>query len=267
MNISKLKAYLKVWTKLTRQQFQSQIANARGAAFLFISGKLIRLGASLLFVYVVVGRATLISGYTLSQAIFLMVLFNLTSTIGQLFLRGVYMFRQKVIDGSFDFYLLNPLSELFYALFSFTDPMDLILLIPYILLTLWAWANTGAAFTALNLALIVLIIVLAVIMMIAWHIIIVSVGVKYLEVDNSIMLFRDLEKMGSFPVSLYGRTGENIMTYIFPFALMATIPANLVLGNFNPWFLIVFAVLAVVQLKLSIWIWNQALKSYSSASS
>lgn len=267
IRINHVRAYLKVWLKLTAQQFQQQVANSRGAALLFIFGKVFRLASALLLVYVVVGKAKLISGYSLDQAVFLLLLFNLISTIGQLFLRGVYMFRQKVVDGTFDFYLLNPLSELFYSLFSYTDPLDIIVTTPYIFLTLWAWVHAGYTITLLNLSLILFIIVVAVLMMVAWHIVIIAVGVKYLEVDNTIMLYRDLERMGGFPVSIYGRLGENILTYAFPFALMATIPANLVFGLFNPWTLFIFAFLAMLQLKLSLSIWHKALKSYSSASS
>jgi len=262
-----LKAYLRVWLKLTAQQFQSQVANARGAAILFIFGKLFRLASALLLVYVVVGKAKLIAGYSLNEAIFLLMLFNLTQTISQLFLRGVYMFRQKVVDGTFDFYLLNPLSELFYSLFSFTDPLDIIVTTPYLIFVFWAWVNAGYAITIPAVIALLIIIILATLMVVAWHIVIIAVGVKYLEVDNTVMLYRDLERMGAFPVAIYGRLGENILTYAFPFALMATIPARLVFGLFNPWYLIIFALLALAQLRLSLWFWHRSLLSYSSASS
>lgn len=267
MKFHLLKAYGRVWLKLTAQQFQSQIANSRGAALLFIFGKLFRLASALALVYVVVGKAKLISGYSLNEAVFLLLIFNLTSTITQLFLRGVYLFRQKVVDGTFDFYLLNPLSELFYSLFSYTDPMDLIVTVPYIFLTGWAWINAGYAITLTNILLILLAVILATIIAVAWHIIIIAVGVKYLEVDNTIMLYHDLERMGGFPVKIYGTTGENVLTYLFPFALMASVPADLVFGLANPWTLVGFGLLALVQLKLALWVWRLALKSYSSASS
>src|SRR3989339_979125 len=152
-----LRAYLRVWLKLTAQLFQSQIANSRGAALLLIMGKLLRLATACLLVYVVVGRAKLMSGYSLNQAIFILLLFNLIQTFSQLFLRGVYMFRQKVIDGTFDFYLLNPLSELFYSLFANTDPMDLLLFIPYVGIVAWAWLGTGYPITLASIFLLLLV--------------------------------------------------------------------------------------------------------------
>lgn len=267
MNKQHAKAYLRVWLKLTAQQFQQQVANARAAALLFIFGKLFRLGTAMLLIYVVVGRAKLIAGYDLSQAIFILVLYNLTITLSQLFLRGVYIFRQKVVDGTFDFYLLNPLNELFYSLFSYTDPLDIIVSLPSVLLVYWAWQNTGFPITLFAILALILIIILSFLMVVAWHIIIIAIGVRYLEVDNTIMLYRDLEKMGGFPVDMYGKIGQVLLTYAAPFALMATIPAKLVFGLFNPWALIIFAVLAYLQLRFALWYWRRSLLTYSSASS
>ncbi len=267
MKINHLQAYLRVWLKLTAQQFQSQVANARGAAILFIFGKLFRLATAFLFIWVIMERAKLIAGYNLSQAIFILALFNLISSLTQLFMRGIYLFRQKVVDGSFDFYLLNPLSELFYSLFSNTDPLDLILFFPYLGIVIWAWVGTGFPITLISILFLFLIIIISEIMILSWHIFIISIGVRYLEVDNTIMLYRDLEKMASMPIEIYGKFGSAVLTYIFPFALMATIPARLVFGLFNPWYLLGFAILAYVQLKLSLWYWHRSLLTYSSASS
>ena len=261
------KAYWRVWSKLTAQQFQQQIANSRGAAVLFIFSKLFRLSTSFLFIWVIMDRAKLIAGYNLAQAIFILALFNLLSSMTQLFMRGIYMFRQKLVDGTFDFYLLNPLSELFYSLFSYTDPLDLILFLPYVGIVVWAWVATGYPITLMSILLIFIIMIIAEALILAWHIFILSIGVRYLEVDNTIMLYRDLEKMAAMPIEIYGKYGSAVLTYIFPFALMATIPARIVFGQYNPLLLFVFILLAIVQLKLSLWYWKKSLLKYSSASS
>lgn len=267
MKTNHFKAYVRVWLKLTAQQFQSQIANSRGAAILFISGKLFRLGTAFLMLFVIMGKAKLIAGYTLPQAILILALFNFVSTVTQLFMRGIYNFRQKVVDGTFDFYLLNPLSELFYSLFSYTDPMDALLVIPYLGLVGWSWVNAGYVITIVPVLTLLMILVIASFMIVSWHIVILAIGIRYLEVDNTIMLYRDLEKMAAMPIEIYGKAGETILTYIFPFALMATIPARLVFGLYNPLYLLGFAILAIIQFRLSLYLWRRALLTYSSASS
>jgi len=262
-----IRAYWKVWLKLTIQQFQQQIANSRGAAILFIFSKLFRLGTAFLFIWVIIDKAKLLVGYNLEQAILILALFNLISSITQLFMRGIYIFRQKVVDGTFDFYLLNPLNELFYSLFSYTDPLDLVLFIPYVGIVLWAWIGTGASITFSTILILISTILIVEILILAWHIVIISVGVRYLEVDNTIMLYRDLERMAAMPIEIYGKIGSSVLTYVFPFALMATIPARIIFGLYNSWYLLGFALLALVQLKLALWCWRNSLTHYSSASS
>lgn len=267
MKTNHFKSYIRVWLKLTTQQFQSQIANSRGAAILFIFGKLFRLATAFLMLYVIMDKAKLIVGYTLNEAIFILALFNFVSTLSQLFMRGIYIFRQKVIDGTFDFYLLNPLNELFYSLFSYTDPIDTLLVIPYLALVGWSAIYAGYPLSFTTIILLITFLIVAFIMTLAWHVVILAVGVKYLEVDNTIMLYRDLEKMASLPIEIYGKYGAGILTYIFPFALMATIPARFVFGLFNPLYLLGFCLLALAQLKLAHYFWKRSLMSYSSASS
>lgn len=263
----KLSSYWRVWLRLLSLQFETQIANSRGAAVLFILSKLFRLATAFLFVYVIVGQAKMLAGYTLSQAIFILALFNWISTSTQLFFRGVYMFRDRVSNGTFDFYLLNPLNELFYSLFSYTDPLDLILMFPYTGIVIWAWVATDAPFTILSILLLIFCIFLISVIVFSLHVCIIAIGVMYLEVDNTIMLYRDLEKMAAFPVDIYGKYLGSALTYVLPFALLATVPAKLIFGMLNPAILTIFTVIAILYLYLSLKFWNHALKSYSSASS
>ncbi len=263
----RIRAYWKVWARLTALQFEQQVANAKGAAIIMIAGKLVRFVFAFIFIWVVVGQAKVLAGYNLAQAIFILALFNWGSTITQLFYRGVYQFHDKVRDGSFDFYLLSPLNELFYSLFSYTDPLDVITVIPYTVILFWAWHNTGFPITGLNLLSVLLTLIIMMVFVFAVHVFIIGIGVKYLEVDNTIMLYRDLERMAAYPIDVYGKFLGFTMTFVLPFAIIATIPAKLIFGLLHPLYLLIFLVIALVELKLSLSFWHNALKSYGSASS
>lgn len=262
-----LRAYWRVWWRLTTLQFQQQVANARLAAVFFILGKLIRLASAFLFIYVVVGKTEALAGYSLPQAVLILAIFNFIQTFTQLFFRGVYLFRQKVVDGSFDFYLLNPLSELFYALFSYTDPLDLFLIVPYGGIVVWALGYAGYSLTFSTFLLFLAAFALACLLVFSLHVLVVSIGVRFLEVDNTIMLYRDLEKMAAYPIQIYGRAGELIFTYLIPFTLLATTPARLIFGLASPSVLLYFIPFTLIITLASLSIWRRSLKSYSSASS
>jgi ABC-type uncharacterized transport system permease subunit len=217
--------------------------------------------------WVVVGQAKVIAGYNLDQAIFVLALCQWGSTITQLFFRGVYLFRDKVSDGSFDFYLLNPLNELFYSLFSGTDPLDLMMMVPYTILVGITWVRTGFPITGPSLLMVLGCLIVMAMFVFAIHVLVISIGVKFLEVDNTIMLYRDLEKMAAFPTDIYGKFVGPVLTYVFPFAILATIPAKLIFGWLTPMSLIFFFAIALLQVYLSLKFWHSALQSYSSASS
>jgi ABC-2 type transport system permease protein len=259
--------YWKIWARLTALQFESQISNSRGAATIFIVGKVFRFAFAFIFITAILGRAQNMTGYTLSEAIFILALFVWGSTATQLFFRGVYMFRQKVQDGSFDFYLLTPLNPLFLSLFSTTDPMDVLLMIPYTYILGVSWIASGHPITIAAVLLVIFCMITMFAFAFAIHTVIVAIGVRYLEVDNLIMFFRDIEKMGTYPIDIYDRYVGGVLTYVIPIAIIATVPAKIVFGELSPWYLLVFAALAAVEVRLALWLWNRALTSYTSASS
>ena len=267
MKQSTLKIYIKVWLRLTALQFQEQVANARVAAVFLILGKVFRLATAFVFLFVIVSQAKVLAGYNLNQAIFVLALFNWGSSLTQLFFRGVYQFRDKVEDGTFDFYLLSPVSELFYSLFSYTDPLDAMLMLPYTIVLGWAWVNTGYPVTIPHVLLLLLCLVSMAIFVFAVHVFIIGVGVKYLEVDNTIMLYRDLERMAAYPIDIYGKYVGPFLTYVIPFAILATIPSKIIFGWISPAIVLLFLGLSVLEVYGALWFWRRSLKSYSSASS
>jgi ABC-2 type transport system permease protein len=267
MNLRVARIYLRVWLRLTRLQFQTQVANSRVAALVFLSGKILRTLVHFIFIYVVIGKAQSLAGFSLSEAIFILALFVWGGTLTQLVFRAVYQFREKIQSGSFDFYLLTPLNPLFLSLFSVTDPMDLFLMLPYTYLVFWTWSLTSFPITILGLVIIVLATLLILAFNFALHTFVISLGVRYLEVDNLIMLYRDVERMGTYPIDIYGKYLGGLLTYFVPIAIFATIPAKIIFGLASPAILLIFALLALVQIKLALLYWNRALKHYTSASS
>lgn len=259
--------YLKVWLRLTKLRLIEQLINTKLGGLLFLSGKIIRLVFQVLFVYILVGRTNAIAGYSLYEALFILLILNITGTIVQMLLRGVYMFRQRIIDGTFDFFLINPLNELFYSLFSYTDPLDIVMLIPSLIALFWVWAHTSIPITVATILILFIFIIIALVFAVAWHTIVIASGIIFLEVDNIIMVYRDVESMARFPIDIYGKTIQFTLTYIMPIAILATIPAKVLLGRSPMALLPFFALLSLLNMYLAIRYWNFALTKYSSASS
>ena len=71
----------------------------------------------------------------------------------------------------------------------------------------------------------------------------------------------------SFPIDIYGRNTNFLLTFILPLAFVVTIPAKVFLDKLDFSYVGLGVIFAGVFLFLSTRIWNLALKHYSSASS
>ena len=101
----------------------------------------------------------------------------------------------------------------------------------------------------------------------AFHIIVISMGIITLEVDHTIMIYRDVTNMGRFPVDIYKEPLRGILTYFIPVAIMMSLPAKAFLGYATTVSVLTAFVVTFIFMFLSLRFWNFALKKYTSASS
>lgn len=261
-----MKKYLKVWWLYTINTFAVQLNVARWGVALFLFAKILRFATFTFFLVVLVKSTRILAGYNLDQVILFFLSFNLLDMVSQLLLREVYRFRVAIISGGFDFYLIKPLNPLFRSLFTGTDFLDLITLIPLIFAVLY-FISKLQLFGALNLASYLLMLLIGFLIALAFHILVLSLGVLTTEVDNAIFLYRDLIGMGRVPVDIYTEPIRGLITFVIPVGIMMSFPAKAVMG-FLPWPFVIYAGLfAGFLLYFSLKTWQFAIKKYSSASS
>lgn len=257
--------YLKVWLHLTG--ITTQIAfQSRFGAVVFLIGKILRFLFFLLFLYIILSKTKAIVGFSFWQIVFFYATFNLIDTLPQFFMREVYRFRSYVVSGHFDFILTKPISPLFRSLFGGSDILDLSILILSLLFIIFAAINLGGL-TVVGMLTYILLVGNAFAIALAFHIFVLSVGIMTTEIDNSIMLYRDLTQMGRVPVDVYHEPLRALITFVVPVGIMMTFPAKALMGILSVKFLIISVLIGTTVFILSLWFWKFALKNYSSASS
>jgi len=261
-----MKKYLKVWLQLAHISFAEQLAT-RFSSILFLIGKIARFALFLIFLVSLTGRSGGLAGYTADQAIVFFLVFNLADIMTQLFFRGVYFFRQKVVSGEFDFYLVKPMNPLFRIMAGYTDFLDLITLFALAVYAFAFFENSSLIITHANLILFIIMLILSFLIALAIHIVVVSIGIITTEVDHTIMIYRDLTQMGRIPIDVYAQPVRLALTYVIPIAIMITVPAQALLGllNYKTIFISLFTVLC--SLLIAFRLFRHALSQYSSASS
>ncbi len=260
-----MKKYLKFWWISVISSTQIALSS-RFSAIIFLIGKFIRFTMFLVLIFIIASQTKLIAGYNLWQMVLFYATFNLIDTGAQFLLREVYRFRSYVVSGDFDYFLTKPISPLFRSLFAGSDVLDLPLLTASILLIVYTATKIGPI-SLLSVITYTLLIISALVIAISFHIFVISIGVMTTEVDNTIMLYRDITQMGRFPVDIYREPISWFITFVIPVGVMMTFPAKSLLGELSIGLLILSPLIATSFLLLSIKFWKFSLSRYSSASS
>lgn len=265
-----LSKYADVWLRLAQMSFMMQLAN-RWSSIGWLGGKVIRLGFFMLFLGAIFTKVPSVAGYTIKEVALFFVTFNIVDILAQFFLRGIYMVGRDVREGDMDFYLIQPVNELFRISSNLVDFLDFLTLIPIIILAGWIVPDVLAPFSVneriIRLSAYALLCANGIVIAFAVHVIIASFTVRTQQMENTIWLYRDLVSLGRFPIDIYNRSIRFVLTFALPLAVMISFPTKALLGIL-PLQGYVFSIgLALASFVFSLKVWKNSLRHYCSVSS
>ena len=262
--LKRLKYYAKIWWLLTRGSFSIVLGQKLALSF-FLTGKVIRFVFFIGFLYFLILGTQTLAGYTSNQAIFFFLIFNVIDVLSQFFFREVYRFRPKIVSGDFDLTLVKPANALFISLMGGADAIDFITIPPllfgvfYVAVLLHPTISQVLSF--------LLLIINGLLIATAFHIAVLALGIISLEVDHTIMIYRDLTSFGRFPVDIYKQPLTGILTYLIPVGVMITFPAKALMGLISNSGVIISLLIGIFAIIIALRFWKYALTRYASASS
>jgi ABC-2 type transport system permease protein len=101
----------------------------------------------------------------------------------------------------------------------------------------------------------------------SFHIFVLAFGVITLEIDHTIMIYRDITNLGRFPIDIYKEPLRGFLTYLIPVGIMISLPVKALIGLVTINGILLSFVLGIFLLFISLKFWKSAIKSYTSASS
>ncbi len=261
-----MKKYFYVWLQFAKNAWQETFVN-RASNILFMIGKMFRLGMSLLFLFLIRENIETFAGYTSDQMVVFFLTYQMLDLVSQVLYRGVYIFSNIVRSGEFDFLLSKPINPLFRALTGKPDINDFFFLIPNALLFLYILSILNIEISLTSLLWFVILMLNAFLIITALHILVLVVGVLTTEVDGVIWIYRDLNHMGRFPVTIYMKPLRSILFFLVPIGMMITVPTEILLGISPTYHLGIVFLVGFGSLITSLKIWNWSLKKYSGVGS
>ena len=259
--------YFRVWLLLGKMRFREYYIESRLHSIFLISGKFVRFSFFLIFIIALLTKTQNLAGFGLYQTILFFMTFNLIDITSQFLLRGAYSIQWNINKGQFDLSLTQPISVLFRMAFDIIDLLDLATLFPVLAVLGFVIARLSSQITFSGFLLYLLLCLNALLVALAIHILIISFSILTQEVTSEIWIYRDLMNMGRFPIDIYSKSVQFVLTFLLPIAVMVSFPTKVLLGVLS-WQWIMFSFLiGSIFIILSLKFWQFALKNYSSVSS
>lgn len=261
----KLKRNLKIFFLFSKNSLKTVLQTRQGI-FFFTLGKILRFLFLFGLIFLIFSKTKAIKGWTLNQVIICYLTFNFLDTLTQLLFREVYRFRPLVISGNLDLILTKPYHPFLRILVGGVDFLDFFLILPYFFLLIYFIAKESNlnSIAIINYS---LLIINSFLIILAFHILVLSLAVLTTEIDNAIMIYRDILNIGRFPVDVYKTPLNFIFTFVLPVGIMITFPVKALLGILSFKFFLISFLFSFFFLLISLFFWKKALKYYQSASS
>ncbi len=262
--MKKINYYLRVWWMMSKNAFLAML-NHRIGVVVFTLGKVLRFAFFGAFIYFLLSKTNTLAGYNLHQTLFFFLTFNLIDAISQFLFREAYRFRPLIVSGSFDLILIKPINALFRSLMGGADILDLFTIPPLIFAVYYVGSLLDPS--ASQVILYIILVANGLVIATAFHIAVLSLGIITLEIDHTIMIYRDLTNLGRLPVDIYTQPLKGILTYLVPVGIMITLPAKVMMGLVTPMGIVISFALGFLMIMLTLRFWKLALRQYTSASS
>ncbi|UJR86032.1 ABC transporter permease [Sandaracinus amylolyticus] len=223
---------------------------------------------ALLPLWLVFDERPVIAGYTYPEALTVVGFFTLLQGI----LEGaIHPSLATVIDairtGTLDFVLLKPADAQFLVSTQRFAPWRGVNVLAGIGVLIYAFVEMGRAPEPAHVALAMLMLVLAIIVLYALWIIVVSAAFYVGRIDNLRFLFLAVFDAARWPSTVYRGVLSIIFTFVIPLALMTSYPAGALLGRL-PWSTVIGAWIGGLLFALAARaVWLTSIRRYTSASS
>lgn len=257
-----MKKSWKIFLLFTKYSLKTSFQNPLGV-FLFMIGKLLRFATFFIFIYYLLVNTKILVGYSLPQTIIFYLTYSIIDSLAQLFFREVYRFRALVINAEFDTILVKPYHPFLRILVGGLDIMDAFITLLYIGLLGYFISQVGGI-SGLQIFGYAGFIVNSFLIAASFHIAVLALAIVTTEVDHTIMIYRDMTKMASFPIDIYVEPIRTIFTFVIPVGIMMSFPAKSLFGLLEPQLYVISFAISMIAFFGSLKLWTFALRKYQS---
>ena len=250
-------------------QYLKKLMEYKADFLLGAIGLLIAQAVQILFIGIIFSGIPDLRGFSFAEVLFIYGFSLIPKSIDHLFFDNLWMVGYRIVrKGDFDKYLTRPINTLYHVLVenfcvdAFGEMLTCVLLLGY------AIPRLHIPFDWYTIPLLLVTVIFAT--MIYTSLKIMTAAISFWtkasgHITHMLYMTNDFSK---YPVTIYNKAVQAVITYVIPFAFTAYFPASYFLTGENGLFCIGGTVIAgSVLFLIAILVWNRGLRAYESAGS
>lgn len=224
--------------------------------------------AGLLFLYVIFQNINALAGFSIDQILLMYGISLIPKGIDHLIFDNLWLLPRTIRQGQMDRYLLRPIPPLYAFLVERFQPDAFGEIILGIALTVITLLRLSVTLTAFHIIGLISFILVGIFVFTALKLITSSTSFWLKNSYPLMQITYDMSDYTKYPLLIFPKFIQLLMTFIIPFALVSYYPTLFILGETS--FIQAFGYLVIVTVLLSLlglWVWKKGLKHYESTGS
>ncbi|WKZ30809.1 MAG: ABC-2 family transporter protein [Candidatus Dojkabacteria bacterium] len=261
-----MKYYMRLWLLVVKRSLNRDMVH-RPDFLTKVFRAFFVVATQLLIVWGLFGESGEVAGWSRNQFILLLGYYNLVNYLGWgIFNVNLWRLEERVMKGEFDYFMLSPAGSLFQASFGEFFIDDAITSLSGAVMVIYYFVAESESLSLWTIPLAILMLIIALVIWYGLHLVVASISLW--KVETGFMdLMKGITRIGAFPTDIYPAAVQLILYTLFPVAFIATVPAEILIGESAIWMVGVAASIAVLFLIVGIGMWRLMLNRYSSAGS
>ena len=206
-----------------------------------------------------------IPGWSLEQLLLfqgtLIMVFGMSRTIS-------YGFTWWVLDainwGNFDQYLLKPYSTLLFIMALTVDHYGIAETLAGLIIVIYSMSKLGISILSVDTLMYIIFAIAGMSVIVASQIMTAAMGFIAVKSEALMHLHSKLTDFARYPLNVYGVGIKFFLVFLFPMAVSSYVPAQVLIQGFTAKTLL-YLVPVAVYFGLAVFLWNFAMKKYTSA--
>ncbi|MFE8700552.1 ABC transporter permease [Cytobacillus sp. FJAT-54145] len=223
-------------------------------------------GVNLVFILVVFGHTSFLSGWSRDEIIFIYGFFLIPYALFTSFF-NIWDFNERyIVKGELDRILTRPIHSLFQIILERMELESLFGAITGLVIMFYAGSQLGLTINWYDPFVFIVFVLGGALVYAAIFVMIACISF-WADARTSIMpMMYNIGNYGRYPVDIYNKIIRFVLTWILPFAFVGVYPAAFFLGR-TEWYLYAFLTpfIGITFFCISVFVWNEGVKRYRGA--